>query len=70
RTLYEHLIEWNLKEIIQPDKFNYYLMNYLLWYNTQKPHQALNTFSPIEYFLKKYVKNNYYSNMYINRTYS
>jgi len=68
RTLYEHLIEWNLNEIIQPDKFNYYLMNYLLWYNTQKPHQALSAFSPLEYFLKNYIRNNYYSNMYINRT--
>ncbi len=41
RTLEEHYIEWNTDTIVNTKEFNYHLINYLLWYNTKKPHNGL-----------------------------
>jgi len=46
------------------DEFNHQLINHLLWYNTERPHQSLNFMSPIDYLLKRYPK----SHMYTART--
>lgn len=34
---------------IEEEKFNQKLQNYLIWYNTKRPHQSLNMKSPVQY---------------------
>jgi len=36
----------------EPSKFNHSLMDYLIWYNTERPHWSLNLLSPIQYLIK------------------
>ncbi|MEM2956626.1 MAG: integrase core domain-containing protein, partial [Candidatus Pacearchaeota archaeon] len=51
RTLQEQFIFWNEELLENIPQFNSKLMNYLLWFNTQKPHYSLNKFSPLDFFL-------------------
>jgi transposase InsO family protein len=41
RTLQEQFAYWHLDEVDDPATFNRPLMQYLLWYNTEKPHRAI-----------------------------
>jgi hypothetical protein len=81
RTLQEEFIDDNehlALELI--DDFNRHLIDYLLFYNTQRPHYSLNNQTPIEFMLKyqqeQYTKNiiNYYTlkkcKMYVTYTFS
>lgn len=69
RTLEEHYVEWYADTIVNLDKFNYHLVNYMLWYNTKKPHAGLGKDPPLQYFLKYYVKNKFKSNMLWDSTF-
>jgi transposase InsO family protein len=51
RTIQEQYVEWHRDELIKPAEFNRGLMNYLIWYNTEKPHQGINLQTPMQYFL-------------------
>ncbi len=53
----EHFVVGTSCNLIEPEKFNIELINYLLFYNTKKPHKSLNNFSPLDYFLKTYINN-------------
>jgi len=44
--------------------FNDHLMEYLLWYNTQKPHRSLGNLPPLRYYLLTSGRHNPQSNMY------
>ena len=46
------------------DKFNRKLMDYLVWYNTERPHESLNNLTPVNYLLKYYPE----SQMYVTYT--
>jgi hypothetical protein len=37
-----------------PDVFNRSLMNYLIWYNTEKPHRGIGKKPPLRYYLEKF----------------
>jgi hypothetical protein len=39
------------------------LMQYLLWYNTEKPHRAIGNQPPLRYYLDNYIINPKKSNM-------
>jgi len=52
RTIQEEFIDWNEILLEDPNQFNQKLMDYLLWYNTQRPHWALKLASPVDYLLK------------------
>ncbi|WP_407919062.1 integrase core domain-containing protein [Caldisericum exile] len=65
RTLQEEFIDLNL--LLLPDninEFNKRLIDYLIWYNTQRPHKSLNNLTPIDYVLKYSVE----SQMYVTHT--
>ena len=49
RTIQEEYIDYHANELLNMDKFNTNLMNYLVWYNTQRPHWSLNLKSPIQF---------------------
>ncbi|MFH1194022.1 MAG: integrase core domain-containing protein, partial [bacterium] len=34
------------------EEFNQKLMDWLLWYNTERPHWSLNLLSPVDYLIK------------------
>jgi len=49
RTVQEEFIERNDEYMYNPEKFNQKLTNYLIWYNTKRPHYSLGQVSPMEY---------------------
>ena len=52
RTIQEEFIDWHEMLLEEPNQFNQKLMDYLLWYNTQRPHWALKLASPVDYLIK------------------
>lgn len=44
-------IGWYFNELIEPDSFNKGLMQYLIWYNTDKPHRSIDKLSPLLYYV-------------------
>jgi transposase InsO family protein len=52
RTIQEEYIDYHSGDLLEPDIFNNNLIDYLLWYNTQRPHYAFrNKLSPVQYIL-------------------
>jgi len=49
RTIQEEFIQRNDDIIFNTQKFNQKLTNYLIWYNTKRPHYSLGQISPTEY---------------------
>ncbi len=47
--------------------FNKKLMEYLIWYNTKKPHRAINKLTPLRYYMNMVIKDSFKSNM-LNET--
>ena len=64
RTIQEQFVYWE-KEVLVDDiyAFNKKLMEYLIWYNTKKPHRAINKLAPLRYYINMVIKNNIKSNM-------
>jgi len=61
RTLQEEFIDMHLNLLLEDiDEFNRKLMDYLLWYNTERPHKSLNNLTPIDFLLKCYPKSHIY----------
>jgi putative transposase len=52
RTLSDAFISWNRKLLAHDiDEFNRRLMEWLLWYNTRRPHWTLGLISPLRYIV-------------------
>jgi len=54
RTIQEQHVEWHLEELGDPRGFNPGLMEYLIWYNTEKPHQGINKRTPMQCVLDSF----------------
>ena len=53
RTIQEDWIDWHISELSDPDVFNAHLMDYLIFYNTERVHFAFNNkLSPMQYMLQ------------------
>jgi transposase InsO family protein len=59
RTIQDEFIDQHTALLEDPKIFNHKLMDYLIWYNTKRPHWSLKLMSPVDYLLK----NNYLSEM-------
>jgi len=59
RTIQEEFIDQNSILLENTQKFNVKLIDWLIWYNTKRPHWSLKLLSPVDYLLK----NNYLSRM-------
>ena len=59
RTIQDEFVDWNEILLEEPRQFNHKLMDYLIWYNTERPHWSLNLKSPVDYL----IENNYLSKM-------
>jgi len=53
RTVQEEFIDNNLDIIHDKILFNQKLADYLIWYNSERPHKSLGLKSPLQYFLEK-----------------
>ena len=52
KTIQEEYIDYHLYELIDTKKFNYNLMDWLIWYNTRRVHYAFkNKYSPVQYMI-------------------
>ena len=56
-------IGWHLGEMYEPEQFNPGLLNYLKWYNTEKPHRGIGKIPPLLYYVNNYVNDTKKSNM-------
>ncbi|MBU1090056.1 DDE-type integrase/transposase/recombinase [Patescibacteria group bacterium] len=56
RTIQEEFVDFNVHELLEPAKFNRKLMNWLIWYNTERPHYGLNLQTPLEFLLTWFSK--------------
>jgi len=59
RTIQDEFIDQHIVLLENTKIFNHKLMDYLIWYNTKRPHWSLKLLSPVDYLLK----NNYLSRM-------
>ena len=55
RTIKEQFAEWHIDDIDEPEVFNRPLMDYLIWYNTEKPHRGIGKVPPLRYYLDNFV---------------
>ena len=53
RTLQEEFIDYHEELLTEPEQFNKKLIPWLLWYNAERPHWALELNSPVQFLLKQ-----------------
>ena len=55
RTIQEEFVDFNLNTLAYDlNKFNDKLINWLLWYNTKRPHHSLGLISPMKFIINSY----------------
>jgi transposase InsO family protein len=54
RTVQEQCVNLYLHYLDEPDDFNRKLMDYLIWYNTEKPHRGIGKVPPMRYYLDNF----------------
>jgi transposase InsO family protein len=52
RTIQEEFIDYHAHLLLEPKKFNEVLMEYLVWFNTERPHYGLSLQSPLQFLLQ------------------
>ena len=55
RTVQEQFAHWHIDYLDEPQDFNRCLMDYLIWYNTERPHRSIGKLPPLRYYLDKFV---------------
>jgi len=63
RTIQEQFVYWHIDSIDDIDTFNREMMEYLIWYNTEKPHRGINNLSPLRYYIDNFLTHPQNSNM-------
>ncbi|MCK4643911.1 transposase [bacterium] len=63
KTISSQYIYPHLDELEDVEEFNVGLMEYLIWYNTEKPHSGLAKMSPMEYYMENFMDRTQKSNM-------
>lgn len=70
RTLQEEFINWNKETLAYDlDGFNHKLIDWLLWYNTERPHHSLKNIPPMRYILNNLSLTPQKSNMWWTHTF-
>jgi transposase InsO family protein len=53
RSVQEEFVDWHLDDLsLKTDSFNNQMMDWLVWYNTERPHWTLKLKSPMRYLLE------------------
>jgi putative transposase len=55
RTVQEQFAYWHFDALDELDAFNRKLMDYLIWYNTEKPHRSIGKLPPLRYYLDNFI---------------
>jgi len=55
RTIQEQFVNLYINELDEVDIFNQYLMEYLIWYNTEKPHRGIGNLPPLRYYVDSFL---------------
>jgi transposase InsO family protein len=63
RTIQEQFVYWHIDYLDQIDEFNRKMMEYLIWYNTEKPHRGIGNIPPLRYYIDKFLSPSQKSNM-------
>jgi transposase InsO family protein len=63
RTIQEQCVSQYIDFLDEPDDFNRKLMDYLIWYNTEKPHRGIGNLPPLRYYLDNFINTPKKSNM-------
>lgn len=63
RTIQEQFVNWYIDELDEPEVFNRKLMEYLIWYNMEKPHRGIGNMPPLQYYLDNFCDDPKKSNM-------
>ena len=63
RTIQEQFAYHYSDYLDEPDDFNRFLMDYLIWYNTEKPHRSIGKVPPLRYYLDNFIASPKKSNM-------
>jgi len=58
RTFQEDFVDQNLDVIRDKPEFNRRLSDYIIWYNTERPHKTLGLKSPINYLIENHLMSN------------
>lgn len=58
RTIQEQYVGWHLEDILEPAEFNVGLMEYLVWYNTEKIHRGIGKVAPLKYYIDNFIPTN------------
>jgi len=56
RTIQDQHISWNMHLYYEPKEANQELMEYLIWYDTKKPHRGIGKPTPLQYFIDNYIQ--------------
>ena len=70
KTIQEQFVIWHIDELEQLEIFNANLMEYLIWYNTEKPHRGIGKLPPLKYYLDNFLIPLQKSNMLWTLTYA
>jgi transposase InsO family protein len=63
RTVQEQFVYWHIDHLDDLAEFNRKLMQYLIWYNTEKAHRGIGNISPLRYYIDKFLIPSQKSNM-------
>ncbi len=63
RTIQEQCVNLYIDYLDEPEAFNEKLMEYLIWYNTEKPHRGIKNLPPLRYYLDNFINTPEKSNM-------
>jgi len=63
RTIQDQFVYWHIDHLDQLDDFNRKMMEYLIWYNIEKPHRGIGNLPPLTYFIKNFLTTPKKSNM-------
>jgi transposase InsO family protein len=64
RTIQEDFIDWNREIMVEKiNGFNEKLIEWLLWYNTERPHHTLQQISPMQYIVNNLISDTQNSKM-------
>ena len=55
RTIQEQFAYHYTDYLDEPDDFNRFLMDYLIWYNTEKVHRSIGKVPPLRYYLDNFI---------------
>jgi transposase InsO family protein len=57
RTIQEEFIDYHIPKLLEPERFNPVLMDYLIWYNTKRVHYAFqNKLTPVQFIQEQLTK--------------